>query len=161
MRAKQRTSVGLLVFNALWCSCKSWASAIRRMAARQSSCNFISYSYSLWQCHGLIKYIDTKAKCCHLKNWPVNGLCGRCLSVCGPLPSYDRIPSFPPYTLYTCTVYSILIHRGKGGGVEPERRLERQLLTKLGRKYQHDWLYLQSINSYKHLQQSPFSSQLF
>jgi hypothetical protein len=26
--------------------------------------------------HGLINYIDTKAKCCHLKNWPVKGLCG-------------------------------------------------------------------------------------
>jgi hypothetical protein len=29
--------------------------------------------------HGLINYIDTKAKC-HLKNWPVKGFCGRCLS---------------------------------------------------------------------------------
>jgi len=29
---------------------------------------------------GLINYIDTKAKCRHLKNWPVKGLCGRCLS---------------------------------------------------------------------------------
>jgi hypothetical protein len=35
--------------------------------------------------HWLFNYIDTKAKC-HLKNWPVMGLCGRCLSVC-PLPS--------------------------------------------------------------------------
>ncbi len=31
--------------------------------------------------HGLINYIDTKAKCCNLKNWPVKGLCGRCLFV--------------------------------------------------------------------------------
>jgi hypothetical protein len=32
----------------------------------------------------------------------------------------------------------------EGGGVwrvEPERRLEGQQFTKLGRKYQHDWLY--------------------
>ncbi len=28
----------------------------------------------------LINYIYTKAKCCHLKNWPVKGLCDRCLS---------------------------------------------------------------------------------
>jgi hypothetical protein len=28
----------------------------------------------------LINYIETKAKCCHLKNWPVKGLCARCLS---------------------------------------------------------------------------------
>ncbi len=32
--------------------------------------------------HGLINYIDTKAKCRNLKNWPVKGLlCGRCLFV--------------------------------------------------------------------------------
>jgi hypothetical protein len=35
----------------------------------------------------------------------------------------------------------------KGGRVEPERRLEGQQFTKLGRKYPHDWLYLQSISS--------------
>ncbi len=29
---------------------------------------------------GLINIIDMKAKCCHLKNLPVKGLCGRCLS---------------------------------------------------------------------------------
>jgi hypothetical protein len=37
--------------------------------------------------HGLTNYIDTKAHCRHLKNWPVKGICGRCLSVWGPLPS--------------------------------------------------------------------------
>ncbi len=31
--------------------------------------------------HGLMNYIDTKAKCRNLKNWPVKGLCGRCLFV--------------------------------------------------------------------------------
>ncbi len=59
-----------------------------------------------------------------------------------------------PYILYFDT--------GKGGGrVEPERRLEGQQFTKLGRKYQHDWLYLQSINSDKPVPQSPFTGQLF
>ncbi len=75
-----------------------------------------------------------------------------------------RTPYPPPlYTLYTCTVYSILIHRGKGGRgrVEPERRLERLQFTKLGRKFQHDWLYLQSLNSDKHLPQSPSTGQFF
>ncbi len=33
----------------------------------------------------LFNYIDTKAKCRHLKSWPVKGLCGRFLSVWGPL----------------------------------------------------------------------------
>ncbi len=34
---------------------------------------------------------------------------------------------------------------GEGGG-EPERSLEGEQLTKLGRKYQYDWLYFLSIN---------------
>ncbi len=33
--------------------------------------------------HGLTNYIDTKEKYRHLKNWPVKGHCGRCLSVWG------------------------------------------------------------------------------
>ncbi len=53
----------------------------------------------------------------------------------------------------------------KGGGEEgrdePEKRLERQQFTKWGRKFQHDWLYLKSINSDKHLSQSPFTGQFF
>ncbi len=47
---------------------------------------------------------------------------------------------------------TLLWHRewGRGGGrVEPERRLEGQQFTKLGRKYQHDLLYLQSTVQYK------------
>ncbi len=81
------------------------------------------------------------------KNWPVKGrLVFICLRVWGPEP----LTPPPLHTVqYTC---SILIHLGKGGGgsVEPERRLEGQQFTKLGRKYQHDWLYLQFKNSNKH-----------
>ncbi len=36
--------------------------------------------------HGLITY--TKAKCRHLKNWPIKGLYGRCISVWGTLSSW-------------------------------------------------------------------------
>ncbi len=102
--------------------------------------------------HGLINYIDTKAKCRNLKNWPVKGLRGRCLFVWGP-----------PYTLYT---YFILIHTGKRlrgwVRVEPKRRLEGQQFPKLGQKYQHMIeMYLQSINSDKHLPQSPFTGKFF
>ncbi len=75
--------------------------------------------------------------CRHLKKRPVKGLCGRCLSVWGPEPHTP-----PPYTQYV-RVVNILIHKGKGGKVEGER----QQFTKLGRKYQHEWLHLQSINS--------------
>jgi hypothetical protein len=42
----------------------------------------------------------------------------------------NSIP-LPPYTLYTCILYT----QGKGvGRVDPERRLEGQQFTKLGRK---------------------------
>ncbi len=49
---------------------------------------------------------------------------------------------------------------GEGGRVEKERRLEGQKFPKNWvKKYQHDWLYLQSINSDKHMPQSPFTGQ--
>ncbi len=90
------------------------------------------------------------------KNCPVKGLYSRCLSVWGP----------EPHTLpltHCIRVYSICVWVGGGGGGELNhwRRLEGQQFTKLGRKYQHDWLYLQSINSDKHLPQSPFTGQFF
>ncbi len=72
-----------------------------------------------------------------------------------------RTPYLPPtYTLYTCIQYTYL-HRVGGGGsrVEPERKGEGQQFTKLGRKYQQYWLYLQTINSEKYLPQSPFTGQ--
>jgi hypothetical protein len=66
----------------------------------------------------------------------------------------NPIPLFP--LTHCMSVYSILIHTRKGGRgrVIPERRGEGQQFTKSGRKYQHDCLYLQSINSDKHLPQS-------
>jgi hypothetical protein len=46
-------------------------------------------------------------------------------------------PMPPPPLTHCINVFSILLHTGKGGGgrVEPERRLEGQQFTKLGRKY--------------------------
>jgi hypothetical protein len=70
----------------------------------------------------------------------------------------NPIPS-PHYTLYTCIQYTYTDR--EGGTVEPERRLEGQQFTKLSRKYLRDWLYLQSINSDKHLPQSPFADNFF
>jgi hypothetical protein len=75
----------------------------------------------------------------------------QCSSVGGPEP----YPPPPPHT-HCIRVYCIfyLFTQGSGGRgrVEPERRLDGQQFTKLGRKYQHDWLYLhlQPINSNKH-----------
>jgi hypothetical protein len=40
--------------------------------------------------------------------------------------------------------------------VENEINVLNLKFTMLSRKYQHDWLYLQSINSDKHLPESPF-----
>ncbi len=64
----------------------------------------------------------------------------------------------PLHAVYLYTVYLFTM---EGGRVEPVRRLEGQQFTKLGQKYQHDWLYLHYINSDKHLPQSPFTGQFF
>ncbi len=65
----------------------------------------------------------------------------------------------PTHTVHVYTVYLFTQEWGRER-VEPERRLEGQQFTKLGRKYQHDWLHLQSLNSDKHLPQSPFTGQV-
>ncbi len=80
-------------------------------------------------------------------------------------PSEAQNP-IPPFTLY-CTVqymckivYRVYLFRQGRGESEPER-LEGQQFTKLGGKYQHDWLYLQSINSVKNLPLSHFTCLFF
>jgi hypothetical protein len=72
------------------------------------------------------RFIEGSAKCRHIKNWFVKGLCGGCLSVWGPLPSYDQIP---PLHTYVYTVYLFTQGKGELGRVEPEIRLERQHFT--------------------------------
>jgi hypothetical protein len=64
-------------------------------------------------------------------------------------------------TLYTCIQYTYPQRVGGERGELNQRRLEGRYFTKLGRKYQHDCAtsYLQSINSDKHLPQSPFTGQ--
>ncbi len=69
------------------------------------------------------------------------------LSVWGRLPSYDPKLLPPPPSAHCIRVYSILIHTGKGGGGELTREMVWEaIVQKAGRKLQHDWLYLQSIN---------------
>ncbi len=67
--------------------------------------------------HGLINYIDTKAKCRHLKKLTFTAGVYPCEA---PFP---LMATYPP--LYTCILY-IYSHRERGGGDEPERRLEGQ-----------------------------------
>jgi hypothetical protein len=92
------------------------------------------------------------------KKLTLKGLCGRCLFVWRPEPH-----TFPPlHTVYVYTVlYTYSRMEGGGRGKSEQRRLKEQQFTKLGRKYQHDWLSLQSINSDKHLPQSTFTGQYF
>ncbi len=59
--------------------------------------------------HRKVRLIGGNAKCCHLKNWPVKGLCGRCLFVWSP----ER--HTPLHTVhYTCIQYTYS-HREGGG----------------------------------------------
>jgi hypothetical protein len=106
-----------------------------------------------------IRLIEFNAKCRHLKKLTLKWLCGRCLSVWGPEPHTT------PYTLYMCIQYMYLFTQGKGEGGDSWTREKIRgatvYSTKLGRKYQHDWLCLQSINSDKHLSQSPFTGKFF
>ncbi len=89
--------------------------------------------------------MDKKAKCRHLKKfskWTAAGV----------------------YLSAHCTLYTSIVHTGKRGGgerVELERRLEGQQFTKLGRKYQNGWPYLQYINSDKHLHKVPLQVNFF
>jgi hypothetical protein len=83
----------------------------------------------------------------------VQGLCGRCLAVESQNPFYP----LPLHTLYSKCILIQYSHREGGGRGELNKSEgERgKQFTKLGRKYQHDGQYLQSINSDKHLSQSP------
>jgi hypothetical protein len=59
-------------------------------------------------------------------------------------------PHPPPLHSHTLSAYTVhlLWEGGRGGGCQREGR--RATVHKRGRKYQHDWLYLQAINSIKH-----------
>jgi hypothetical protein len=84
------------------------------------------------------RIIEGNAKCHHIKQFIYKGT----LQVFICLRPRTPYPPPPPtsYTLYTCVQHTYSHREGEGGIVEPERRLEGQQFTKLGRKYQHDWL---------------------
>ncbi len=107
-----------------------------------------------------IRLIEGNAKYCHLKKLICTGTLWQVFICLRPRTSYPTTLQ----TVYVYTEYLFTQGRWRGGGrvVEPERRWEEQNFTKLDRqKYQHDWLYLQSKNSDKHLPQSTFIGQFF
>ncbi len=74
-----------------------------------------------------------------------------------PRTPYSSPPPFRTINVYS-TVYSTLIHTGKGE-VEPKRRGEGNSSQSWAENT--DMIDLQSINSDKHLPQSPFTGQFF
>ncbi len=80
-----------------------------------------------------------------MPNWPVKGLCVRCFICLRPPPLLW--PHTPPLS-HCIRVYGI--HREGVGGELTREKVRVAIVYKAGRKYQHDWLYLQSVNSIKH-----------
>ncbi len=61
-----------------------------------------------------------------MKNLRGKGPCGRCLSVSAPPPPVTPYPpTLHTVYVYTCILYTVLIHVGKGGGVELAREKVR------------------------------------
>ncbi len=89
-----------------------------------------------------IRLIESNAKC--LKEFTCKGV----LSVWVPLPSYDPISPPPPtHCIRICSILTVL---SRGGGGLYQREGYSAIVHEAGRKYQHDWLCVQSINSFKH-----------
>jgi hypothetical protein len=79
------------------------------------------------------------------KIWLVRDFAAGVSSVLGPL------PPITPYSPLSHCVRVQYTYSHKGGGGRANKREGRgAIIHKSGRKYQHDWLYLQSINSIKH-----------
>ena len=84
-------------------------------------------------------------KCRHLKKLTCKWTLRQVFIICGPEP---HNPS-PLHSVYVYTVCLFTQRRGGGGRVEPKRRGPQEIC------------YLQSINSDKHLPQSPFTDPFF
>jgi hypothetical protein len=102
----------------------------RRLLFNHSQVSIVELLYTDIEHRKKIRLIEGNAKCCHLK---IN-LKRDCAA--GVYMSESQNPIPHPHTVYLYTVY--LFTQGRGGGVEPERRLEWQQFTKLGRKHKHD-----------------------
>ncbi len=61
--------------------------------------------------------------------------------------------------LYACIQYAY--SQGKGRGELTREKVRGAIVHKAGRKYQHDWLYLQSLNSIKHQERRHLGFSVF
>ncbi len=69
------------------------------------------------EAHGLINYIDSKAKCRHLNKFTCKGICGMCLSVWG---LFHPMTPYPPSS--HCILYTLLNREERGRGGEMNQR---------------------------------------
>ncbi len=106
-----------------------------------------------------------KAKCRYLKKLTCKGTVWQ-VFIC----LRSRTPYPPLHIQYTCIQYTYSHRGGEGerGGVRgrgeswTREKVWGATVHKAGsKKYQHDWLYLQSINSDKYLPQSHFTGHYF
>ncbi len=111
------------------------------------------WGQKLGQYRRKISCIEGNAKCCHLITckWTLRQLfiCLRPRTLYPPDKLYTCIQyTHNPLTHYVC-VYCILNHTGRGGDFNLSRTLRGNSSQSWVRKYQHDWLYLQSIELYR------------
>ncbi len=123
---------------------------------------FLAYPFSMSSFHffacsyGLTNYIDTEAKCRHLKTFTCKEILTQVLICLRPRSPYHPLT----HCIRVYTVYLFTRGRaGRGGNLNQRRRCEGKTVHKLGRKYLHDRLYY--INSDKHMPQSLFTGQYF
>ncbi len=89
-----------------------------------------------------IRLIEGNWKCRHLKNLPVKGLCGRCLSVWSPEP---HTPSPPLHTVYVSCIQYTHSHTEEGEGGELTReKVKGATVHKAGSKIP-TWLTVSPI----------------
>ncbi len=93
-----------------------------------------------------IRLIESNVICRFLKKFPVKGLCGRCFTCLRPSPLLWPHTLHPPPPVTHCILVFMYnySHGERGGGELTREKVRGAIIHKAGRKYQHDWLYLQS-----------------
>ncbi len=106
--------------------------------------------------HRKIRLIESNAKSCHLKKLTCKGTLGQVFICRRPRTPY---PPPPPYTLYTCIQYTYSYMEG-GKGRELYHR-EGEMGNSSQSCVKNTNMTSQSLNSDKHLPQSPLKGNFF